>query len=36
MVGMVDGTVQFLPKTIGKAMLAALFTRNGGERVEIP
>jgi hypothetical protein len=36
MVGMVDGTVQFLPKSIEKATMAALFTRNGGEMVEIP
>jgi hypothetical protein len=36
MVGMVDGTVQFLPKSIDRATMAALFTRNGGEKVEIP
>ncbi len=36
MVGMVDGMVHFLPKTIENATLAALFTRNGRERVEIP
>jgi hypothetical protein len=36
MVGTADGTVHFLPKTIEKATLAALFTRNGGEPVEIP
>ena len=36
MVGMVDGTVHFLPKTIDKATMAALFTRNGGEKVDIP
>jgi hypothetical protein len=36
MVGMVDGTVHFLPSTIEKATMAALFTRNGGEVVDIP
>jgi hypothetical protein len=36
MVGTVDGTVHFLSKTIEKATLAALFTRNGGEKVDIP
>jgi hypothetical protein len=36
MVGLVDGTILFLPKTIDKATMAALFTRNGGEAVEIP
>jgi hypothetical protein len=36
LVGMVDGTVRFLPATMDDATLKALFTRNGGEDVKLP
>jgi hypothetical protein len=32
----VDGSVHFLPRTIDKARLRALFTRNGGEVIDKP
>jgi hypothetical protein len=36
LVAMADGSVRLLPKTITKETLNALFTRSGGEVVEIP
>jgi hypothetical protein len=33
---MADGSVRLLPKTITKETLHALFTRSGGESVEVP
>jgi prepilin-type processing-associated H-X9-DG protein len=36
MVGMADGSVQFLPGDIDKKLLHALFTRAGGEEVRLP
>jgi hypothetical protein len=36
MLGFADGAVHFLPRTTEKATLHALFTRNGGEEVNVP
>jgi hypothetical protein len=36
LVGFVDGSVQFLPASIRRETLRALFTRNGGEAVDYP
>jgi hypothetical protein len=36
LVGMADGAVRFLPATFGSMSLWALFTRAGGEVVELP
>jgi hypothetical protein len=36
MLGFADGAVHFLPRTTEKATLHALFTRNGGEVVNVP
>jgi len=36
LVGMCDGSVRILPKTIDPAVMKALFTRAGGEHVTIP
>jgi hypothetical protein len=36
LVGFVDASAHFLPKNIAKDTLKALFTRNGGEAVDVP
>ena len=36
LVAFADGSAHFIPKTVEKATLQALFTRNGGEVVKLP